>query len=304
MFYKHKTLPLSHYKSILLSYIPSLSSASIKKLHGYDSVVLVANNERLFKFPQRPEVIKHYLLEDSVLPYIDKFSQFELPIIVNRFGTTENWSTYMIEVRKLHGNHLSTVMNYKRVGEDIVYNFGKEIGKFLVYLHSIPPNTLIEKGVIPFDDKKWESEYVWIEEHCFPLLSIKQQKWVKRLYDNFLDVWKKKTFKPTFIHGDFGNYHIYATLQKIIGFIDWGAMRIDDPAHDLKWISSENIKDIWLKNGIISSYYPLDATFSQRTKFYKTRMPISKFIKGIQRNDKQRIKDGFLLLEQFMGCKT
>ncbi len=302
MFYKHKTQSLAYYKNILIEYIPELSTATFRKLHGYDSVVLLANNERVFKFPQRVEVVEHYELKKKILPVLQKKTAQELPLVKHFFGTKKQWQTLMVETTKVSGNHLSTVMFSKRIDERMLIHFGEQIGTFLTTLHASDADWAIQKGVPAFDANRWDKEYNWVREHCYPLWNTKQKRWVDNLYTSFLQIWHKKSFTPVLIHGDFGSWHIYANQKTITGFIDWGGMRIDDPIHDIKWQARSSKLDHYIGKGVLKTYtFPLDPFVNKRAEFYKNRSPVSKYSKGIERNDPQRIKDGLMLFEQYMN---
>jgi hypothetical protein len=43
-------------------------------------------------------------------------------------------------------------------------------------------------------------------------------------------------FEPTLVHADLGPDHILCTTSAISGVIDWGDVRIGDPAIDLSWL--------------------------------------------------------------------
>ena len=126
---------------------------------------------------------------------------------------------------------------------------------------------------------------------------LEQQKWVRKLYEDFLKIWNKQTFSPVFVHGDIGSWHVFSRDLNVIGFLDWGGMRIDDSAVDLRWYGDENR----ILKETIQGFFEIDKYFFERREFYRKRMAISKFIKGIQQNDEQRIKDGYVLLEKIMN---
>ena len=300
-FYKHKTPPEEKYLSILKKFHPELIVDHVEKRHGYDSVVLIINKKRLFKFPQRREVIDQYLLEEKVFSMLKSQCSFQVPNILELRGNPENVDGFTMEYGMMEGNHLTLEMEKRPFEQGELEDVGRQIGGFLTQLHSLETRPFLDAGVPVFDPHKWHNQYSFVKEHCFPLWNKEQQRWASDLYENFLKVWSEQTFSPVFIHGDLGSWHVFSQGSKVIGFIDWGGMRVDDPAYDLKWHESENPSDRVIGEAVLRTYgkgHKIDKYFFERTFFYKSVLAVSKFIKGVQFNDKQRIQDGYKLMEK------
>jgi aminoglycoside 2''-phosphotransferase len=299
-FYNHQTLPEEYYTAILNRLFPEIKINSLKKIHGYDSIVLVVNENRLFKIPQRKEVINQYLLEERLYPYIKSKLKIELPEIIEIRKGKQNFDEFVVEYKIMKGNHLTLEIEKHKFSNNQLVKIGKQIGKNLSQLHSLEVNDLVNLGIPKFDSKKWHEEYEFIQKNFLQFWNEDQQKWIKNLYENFLKIWDLQSFTPTLIHGDMGNWHIFSEKEYIIGFIDWGAVKIDDPAYDIRWHESQNEQDKIIGQAVLSHYNQIDPHFFDRTSFYNKRLPISKFIKSVQFNDEQRLKDGYILLENIM----
>ena len=303
-FYKHKTNSKVYYISILKRLYPEIVINKIKKVHGYDSVVLIINQNRLFKIPQRKDVIDQYLLEEKIYPFIRNQCSIEVPRILEiRKGWQKKFDEFVVEYEIMRGNHLTLEIEKNNFSDLVFKNIGQQIGKYLSQLHSLDIESLINLGITKFDQKKWHKEYDFVKENCFALWNDKQQEFVDKLYKDFLKIWDLQSFSPVLNHGDLGNWHIFSDKQSIIGFIDWGGIKIDDPAFDIKWHESDNNYDKIIGEEIINQYkknHKIDPYFFARTYFYKKRSAVSKFIKGIKFNDNQRIQDGYKLLHKTM----
>lgn len=302
-FYQHHTLSQEHYVSILKRLIPDIAIKSIEKIHGYDSIVLIVNHERLFKFPQRPDVFEQYAREISVFPLFKKTCSFAIPNIVAQWGTMGELDNFVLEYTIMPGDHLTHELKKHIFDETYLEHIGKQIGEYLGGLHALSTAEAKNFGVPDFNPTYWQEQYDFVRKNCFLFFNAAQQEWVSDLYEQFLTIWNQRTFRPTFIHGDMGNWHIFAEGKNIIGFIDWGGMKIDDPARDILWHEKQDTVDQQLGRIILTAYenvHPLDTTFFERTSFYKKRTPLGKFIKGVQFDDEQRIADGYKLLEEAM----
>ncbi len=304
-FYQHKTLPQEHYIAILKRLIPDFKILDIEKIHGYDSVVLIINHERLFKFPQRTDVFDQYKKELSIFPFLEEHCTFKVPHIISTWGVMGDIENFALEYEIMAGNHLTTELEKNKFNQIQLEKIGRSIGRYLSELHTVEIQEIKNRGIPDFDPGYWPRQYEFIRNHCFSFWNAAQRSWASELYEKFLNIWERQTFEPVFIHGDMGNWHIFARQEEIIGFIDWGGMKIDDPARDILWHEQMDIENKHIGKGVLDEYQlkrgSFDSTFLERTKFYKKRAPVSKFIKGVEFNDKQRIVDGYKLLEQVMA---
>lgn len=304
--FPHKTLSEEHYVKIFKNLYPTVPIKSIHKTYGYDSVVLTVNKKRLFKFPQRSEVAAYYKLQQKVFPIIRENCSFKAPRIISSRGNPNIFNEYAVEFEIMPGNHFSTELKKNKYSPEQLEQFGSQIGKYIAEIHFIPTESLIQIGVPKYNQSRWQNEYDFVKKNCFTFWNDKQINWVSQIYEKFLTIWNQQTFTPVFIHGDMGFWHTFSKRDNIIGFIDWDGMRIDDPAYDLRWhkkmiADSEIIGEKAME--IYSKVFDIDMHFFDRIEFYNSRSPIAKFIKGVQFNDDQRIKDGFYLLEKAMTEK-
>lgn len=302
-FFNHKTLSKEYYLSILKKLYPEIIINKVEKKHGYDSVVLIINRNRLFKIPQRREVINQYLLEEKIYPLIKKYCTLSVPEIIDMRKGKNNFDEFVVEYSIIKGNHLTLEIEKNIFSYTDLKIIGKQIGRYISEIHSLNLDIILDLGLSDFDKEKWHKEYDFVRKNCFYFWNNKQIKWVENLYENFLKIWDLKTFIPVFIHGDLGSWHVFSTQNNITGFIDWGDMRVDDPACDIMWHEKSEEHNKIIGRAVIKEYnkiHKLDSYFLERTNFYKKRSPISKFIKGVKFKDENRIKDGYILLENAM----
>lgn len=303
-FFTHATKSQEYYVSILKRLYPEIEIQEVEKRNGYDSIVLIVNKDRLFKIPQREEVIQDYLLEERIFPILLKNCTFQVPNIIWRRQSGTHFDDYIVEYEIMKGNHLTLEIEKYHFSPEILLHIGKQIGQCLAEIHGLDIEPLQQLGVPGYDSEKWHKEYAFVRENCLSFWNKDQIKWVENHYENFLRIWELQTFEPCFIHGDFGNWHIFSDKEIITGIIDWGVMKIDDPAYDIKWHESKNEYDGIISEGLFHEYkkqHSIDPYFFERTEFYAKKGVVWKFIKGVQCNDVQRIEDGYKLLNKAMN---
>ena len=206
---------------------------------GYDFEVAIVDDEWVFRFPRRSGVEGALELEIAVLPALAP----GLPVDVPSFEYVSR-NPLFVGYRLIRGRPL--------VDED-----GEGVCAFLEALHALDPSAL------PVERHDWIEAYreqcAEFERLVFPLVDIGRRIEAKRLFG---DVETLVDFEPSLIHADLGPEHLLALGGRLVGVIDWGDMRVGDPALDYAWLLNGPFAD-----------WDVDADLRRRARFYHRLAP-------------------------------
>jgi aminoglycoside phosphotransferase (APT) family kinase protein len=206
---------------------------------GYDFEVAIVDDEWVFRFPRRSGVEEALELEIAVLPALAP----ALPVDVPSFEYVSR-NPLFVGYRLIRGRAL--------VDED-----AEGVCAFLQALHAHDASGL------PLERPDWVEDYrkqcAEFERLVFPIVDIDQRIQAKRLFG---DVETLVEFKPSLIHADLGPEHLLVRDSRLAGVIDWGDMRLGDPALDYGW----------LLNGPFANW-DVDTDLRRRARFYHRLSP-------------------------------
>ncbi len=194
---------------------------TIATIHdGYDFEVAIVDEEWVFRFPRRPGVEEALLLEIAVLPALAP----ALPVGIPSFEYVSR-DPLFVGYRLIRGRPL--------VDED-----AEAVRAFLEALHTY------DVSYLPLERRDWvetcREQCAEFERLVFPVLDVDRRADAKRLFG---EVETLVDFKPSLIHGDLGPEHLLVRDRRLAGVIDWGDMRVGDPALDYAWLLSGPFAD-------------------------------------------------------------
>jgi aminoglycoside phosphotransferase (APT) family kinase protein len=206
---------------------------------GYDFYVAIIDDEWVFRFPRRSGVEEALEREIAVLP---KLAQ-ALPASIPSFEyVTRN--PLFVGYRLLRGQPL--------VDED-----AEGVRAFLEALHATPSSAL------PVERHDWVGAYreqcAEFERLVFPVIDRDGRVRARRLFG---EVETLVGFNPSLIHADLGPEHLLVRDGRLAGVIDWGDMRVGDPALDYAWLLTGPFAD-----------WDVDADLRRRASFYHRLAP-------------------------------
>lgn len=182
---------------------------------GYDFEVAIVDDEWVFRFPRRRGVEEALELEIAVLPALAPV----LPVDVPLFELVAR-NPLFVGYRLIRGR--------PHVDED-----ADGVRAFLEALHTQDASGL------PVERHDWVEAYreqcAEFERLVFPLIESDLQAEAKRLFG---EVETLVGFTPSLVHADLGPEHLLVRDGLLAGVIDWGDMRIGDPALDYAWLLS------------------------------------------------------------------
>jgi aminoglycoside phosphotransferase (APT) family kinase protein len=206
---------------------------------GYDFEVAIVDDEWVFRFPRRSGVEEALELEITVLPALAP----ALPVDIPSFEYVSR-SPLFVGYRLIRGRPL--------VDED-----AEGVCAFLEALHAHDASGL------PVERHDWVVAYreqcAEFERLVFPFVDIGQRAQAKLLFG---DVETLVDFKPSLIHADLGPEHLLVRDGRLAGVIDWGDMRLGDPALDYAWLLNGPFAD-----------WDVDTDLRRRARFYHRLAP-------------------------------
>jgi aminoglycoside phosphotransferase (APT) family kinase protein len=180
---------------------------------GYDFEVAIVDGEWAFRFPRRAGVEAALEVEIALLPTLAR----ALPVEVPSFEYISREPLFV---------------GYRAIrGEPLVDEDPAGVRGFLEALHAFDPTGL------PVDRTDWGQAYrdqcAEFERLVVPVLDPDLRAEARRL---FRETETLVEFEPALVHADLGPEHLRVQDGRLAGVIDWGDVRIGDPALDYSWL--------------------------------------------------------------------
>ena len=294
---------ISVYKEAIRESFPQLEINQIElDLRGWDNVVVLINHEIVFRFPRRPDAARQLEIETRLLPELRKY--VTLPIPYPEF-VAHDFAGY----RLIPGEPLTKELFQEVCSPEVIRHLARQIGQFLSELHSFPLTRAIELGVPHISDQKlWANFYEEIQQKVFPLLSPNEREWTEHLFGSFLSDKRNFLFRPVLLHGDLCSEHILfdRNSKRITGIIDFGDVRIGDPAYDFQpyefSLQNEYSEKFWME--LLTHYsLPIDESFFRRLEFYAQRWPFHEILYGLDCELPERVASGLEALRRTIRAR-
>lgn len=287
--------------AIILDHYGSLDGHTIELFRdGFDHIVYVVDGEDAFRFPKNQEYA-------DKLPVVSRFLQKFAPFSPIAVPVPEVLSGYHITFEKyqfLPGKPLTE----KLAGTFSDYNLeniAATIGSFLTALHSFPVTDAVDMGITkdsPLDE--WQRRYAAAQQHVFPLLQKVDTEWIDNSFSHFFSVLSRHEPEQVVIHFDIKPDHIIVdpTSRNLNGIIDFGDMRIGDPAYDFTYFARYTYD---LTGPILKAYQrETDTEFMKRVSFYQATLPLMDLTHAIEIGAKDKIEPLKDALHQYITQKT
>jgi aminoglycoside 2''-phosphotransferase len=251
----------------LKNIFPTITEEDLRFFYHGTYNVFEVKKKFIFRFPDRhfrnSKGVKLIKEEIESLKIIKKFVQFRIP--EPKFFSFDANFPFM-GYKKLEGIPLS--LYFFKLDLKTKERIAKEIATFLSELHS--PD-LVKKfsnnNYSPEDyHQEWKVYHQKIQTEILPLLQTNQQRWVNRLFDDFLGEKENFKFFPKVVHGDFDTSNILFNpkTQHISGIVDFEETRVYDPAANFLFFREG---DNFLEKIIENYTYEVNTGFRNRMKF-------------------------------------
>ncbi len=268
-------------RSIVESRFPDVRVERCEEVPGgWDHVLLLVNDEWLFRVPRRAESEATLEKEVRLLPAIAP----AMPVAVPRYervGRSDTPPKVIVGYRRIPGLPLSRKILTGEHGETVL----RGLGGFLTSLHAFPLEEAARAGIPSRDAASWRHEYDdfyrWIEREAFPFLDPRSRHWARRMCEDYLADDDHFRFPPVLLHRDLTAAHILVdpASRRLTGVVDWGDASIGDPAFDFTGPLSEFGGSV--ARDLLDAYLgPKDDGMLGRAHFYACVAPFYGIIYG------------------------
>lgn len=292
MSYTEKSIEL--YKQAIAEAFPQLVIKHIEvDSSGWDSVAVIINHEVLFRFPRRPEVAQTLKVESRLLPELRKVVSLPIP-------NFEFIAPGFVGYRLIPGEPLTKEL-FQQLCSTEKTHIAQQLADFLSEIHSFPIERAIELGVLHTPERDlWANFYSEIRKHVFPLFTADERRWAQQLFEAFLDDERNFQLTPVLLHGDFSPDHVLFDRRAkcITGIIDFGDVRIGDPAYDFQW--REDFGEAFWHEMLTRYKLEIDEGFFRRLEFYERRQPLGEILYGVICDTPKHIESGLQVLRRKM----
>jgi aminoglycoside 2''-phosphotransferase len=288
---------LARYRAAIQENFPTLPLNSLCYLaEGWDSLVCLANDRLIFRFPKRPEVAGRLALEIRLLPELAPYLPLPIPQFTYIARPTSHNSPYLF----VGYEALPGLTQPDWPDEVAVVGWWQaELGNFLTALHAFPVERASQLGVKVMNfsgttapNANWraalETFYRVVREKVWPLLSGEGQAHVAAYFEDFLADSRHFSFEPVLLHADLLEDHLLVdpVAQMVKGVIDFGDVCLGDPAYDV-------VREVL-------PFYKgqVDPTFGQRQLFYSQLAPFIALIFGLDNSDALLVEYGLTSINQ------
>lgn len=289
-----------HYKIIKKQY-PNVSFEDIKNFQGNDNFVFVVNNDIAFRFPKVPRKINPARAE--FLKAFVQSSPLPLPTIDIHVepGTGLNY-----EINTFIPGESFFPKVAKTFTKEELMVIAQKLGEFLSAVHSFPAEKARRIGVDEMDPSDFwaymeqnENAYPKFKRLVFPHISKDEQKWVEKLFTDYISLIKKTPFKTRVVHSDMWVFHIIVDPQKhtLSGVIDFGP-RIADPANDFKafeYYGADFVQEVYKSYKV-----EVDEHFEKRRLFYTGHDEVFELARQIEKKDNDGISGQKVSLSSYI----
>jgi len=302
--YLGEVLDEDGFRKLAEQYFPGIS---IERTHlitsGWESKVLVINNEYVFRFPRWIEVIPKLRREVRLLPMLKERLNVRIPendFISVGAADPELAEPVFIGYRLLPGELLTPELFQEHVqGQNAVFErCAAQLGGFLTALHRYPKEKAIELGYEVAEPSSFQPFLLDMKSKAESLLTPSALKRVKVFISRALEMWSACQYQIAMTHGDIAPEHVlFSTETKEIGgVIDFGDAVIDDPAGDFTTIYCQYGEKF--AEAVLAHYEPgLDELAFARCNAYRRLEPFYWIAYGLDADKPAHVKAGITMLE-------
>jgi len=210
-------------QTLISKYFPDLKIITIRKIgEGTGNKAFEVNSGLIFRFPKA--AANRLQLEQEIRLQKVLLKHTTLPIPEFTFIPPDH---SFVGYQKVKGVPLIETSESFSDWD----SFGREIGRFISHLHSIPTTELSELK-LKIENK---TNQEW-QGHSYPFYEKTKYLIPERFYSKIEGFFKTTSLdyqtELVLCHNDLGIEHILVEGNKVSGVIDWGGVALTDPAAD------------------------------------------------------------------------
>lgn len=260
---------------------------------GQNNDVLIVNGSLVFRFPKYKKGIEQLRKETKILKYIRDFISIQIPNptynSLEKLEVGEVFTGYeLIQGVPLWKDNIIEIKN-----NETLKSLAMKLVQFLIELHAIPKDCISSSFELDYNHpiEEMSKLYQEIKSNLFPFIKKESQKEITQSFNTFLESDAVNNLDVTLIHGDFGASNIIwlPESKEISGIIDFGNVRLGDPAYDFAGILSSYGEDFF---NMCIQLYPNGQSICERVKFYKSTFALQEALHGFLHKDKQAFDEG------------
>ena len=175
------------YKVLIRQNFPQLEIQTVKPItKGWDSFVLEVNDELIFRFPMRDDVIEPLQREIRLLPILEQMLSTPVPHFEYVGQGNVNYPYTFVGYRKIGGLALDDTC----IAQEQLLALAPALGTFLNELHRFPIATAIQVGVQEHTPVLWrkiyQERYDDLQKRVFPAARCSATGKVGAVVEEFL----------------------------------------------------------------------------------------------------------------------
>ncbi len=261
--------------------------------------------EFIFRFARHPKANKGLEMETKILPELSKKLHLAIPApeYSGHYTSASGEDLLFAGYRTIDGAGLSPRI-FGELDADAKKVAAEQLGEFFTDLHAFPVARAAELGVPERKLSVLVNERLDARELIFPYIQAAapaalepMRDNIERLYSWYFSQAAKHPSKRTLVHGDLEWTHVLydMRIKKLVGLVDFGAMRIDDPDVDF-WRPYQHYGLDFVR--VILEHYEGPATkdfsiFERKLQFFWGAQLIHRLVREIQVGDD--VSRGFAL---------
>ena len=285
------------FADIVAEHVPDLKARRVVPIHeGWDSVVFEVNNEYIFRFARRADVVDQHEMELRLLPLLSRRLSTAVPE-PEFIGRSDDGRLEFFGYRKVPGRPLLEVAS----SVERAAALATECATFLSELHSVSVKEASATGVKNMDAEGWRKDLEGFRERirrdAFAHLNAATQRQVDDTWEAFLSAEENFQFSSVLIHGDLSpEAHILCEADRISGVIDWGDACVGDPALDFTGIFHACGRSFTER--VVADYAgEVGGSFFRRISFYRWLIPFHEIEFALATNSKDHLDRGLSALK-------
>ncbi len=257
---------------------------------GQNNDVIIINDNLVFRFPKYRQGIKTLKVETELVCRIKDYLSLKTPYPIYKNFKQEVGHAFT-GYKMIHGEPLFKNIFFKIKDKQTVAD---QLASFLKEIHSIPTDMVSDLDIPIINNfNQWESFYKKVKEKLYIYMREDAKREVELIFDNFFKAKNNFTVQPTLVHGDFGPSNIIYDIdeQRVVGIIDFGSVKIDDPAIDFaSMIGPFGYGESFIKK--FKNIYPNIDILIERAKFYASTFALQEALFGLENEDDEAFRSG------------
>jgi aminoglycoside 2''-phosphotransferase len=275
--------------------IPDLNIISSQlQDHGQNNLVLVINQDLIFRFPRYQSALDQMVKETTLLNRIQDYVTLPTPSPLYTHLEApigEAFSAY----RRLQGEPLWCETFLRIQDEIVIGHLATDLAAFMRTLHQIPLSKVIDLN-LPICDTQdhWITLYEQVKTQLFPKMRPDARFSTTEHFESFLAGDFLQHFEPVLKHGDFGSSNILfdQETRRVSGIIDFGGACLGDPAYDIAGLLSCFGEEFI---GKCTRTYPEIEHYGERILFYSGTFALIEALSGLENGNEAAYQNAMAL---------